>query len=211
MAKQRPCPSNTGRWFRQCLVIYRCLDKWGGGVLVHTPMPQTGLLMLRLPPELWDGIADAAHSDALSQVCRSLRRRLGSRRYVQLVCEASRAAEHVAAVVGNVRALQLAVCGLWDPTEAVAALRRAPHLHTVALENLEADMGVAGARAVAALKDLPVLQALTIDLSGNAVGTMGAEALAGLKVSSGARPPPLPLCPAPFRGVFVTGQEGNQE
>ena len=29
---QRPCPSNTRRWFRQFLVIYRCLDK-GGGVV----------------------------------------------------------------------------------------------------------------------------------------------------------------------------------
>ena len=25
------CPSNTWRWFRQFLVIYRCLDKGGGG------------------------------------------------------------------------------------------------------------------------------------------------------------------------------------
>ena len=29
--KQHPCPSNARRWFRQFLVIYRCLDKGGGG------------------------------------------------------------------------------------------------------------------------------------------------------------------------------------
>ena len=29
--KQRPCPSDTGRWSRQVLVIYRCLDKGRGG------------------------------------------------------------------------------------------------------------------------------------------------------------------------------------
>ena len=30
--KHRPRPSNTGCWFCQFLVIYRCLDKGGGGV-----------------------------------------------------------------------------------------------------------------------------------------------------------------------------------
>ena len=29
--KQQPCPSNAGRWFRQFLVIYRCLHRGGGG------------------------------------------------------------------------------------------------------------------------------------------------------------------------------------
>ena len=28
---QRPCPSNTGRWFRQFLVVYHYLDKGRGG------------------------------------------------------------------------------------------------------------------------------------------------------------------------------------
>ena len=28
--EQHPCPRNTTRWFRQFLVIYRCLDKGGG-------------------------------------------------------------------------------------------------------------------------------------------------------------------------------------
>ena len=42
--KQRPCLSNTGCWFRQFLVIYRCLDKGGrgggGGSRLHTaPTP----------------------------------------------------------------------------------------------------------------------------------------------------------------------------
>ena len=34
--KQRPCPSNTGRWFCRFLVIYRRLDKGarGGGVML---------------------------------------------------------------------------------------------------------------------------------------------------------------------------------
>ena len=31
--KQRPCPSNTRRWFHQFLVIYRCSDKAGGGAI----------------------------------------------------------------------------------------------------------------------------------------------------------------------------------
>ena len=31
MRKQHPCPSNTGRWFRQYMFIYCCLDKVGGG------------------------------------------------------------------------------------------------------------------------------------------------------------------------------------
>ena len=31
--EQHPCTSDTGRWFRQFLVIYRCLDKGGGGGL----------------------------------------------------------------------------------------------------------------------------------------------------------------------------------
>ena len=29
--KQPSCPSNTRRWLRQFLVIYRCLDRGGGG------------------------------------------------------------------------------------------------------------------------------------------------------------------------------------
>ena len=29
--QQHPCPGNTRRWCRQFLVIYRCLDKGGGG------------------------------------------------------------------------------------------------------------------------------------------------------------------------------------
>ena len=29
--KQRPCPSNTGLWYRKCLAIYRCLDTGPGG------------------------------------------------------------------------------------------------------------------------------------------------------------------------------------
>ena len=29
--RQHPCPSYTGGWFRQFLVIYRCLGKGGGG------------------------------------------------------------------------------------------------------------------------------------------------------------------------------------
>ena len=29
--KEHPCPSNAGRWFRQFLVIYRCLAAEGGG------------------------------------------------------------------------------------------------------------------------------------------------------------------------------------
>ena len=35
--KQHPCPSNNRRWFRQFLVIYRCLDKAGGGGVPQQP------------------------------------------------------------------------------------------------------------------------------------------------------------------------------
>ena len=37
--KQHPCPSNTRRWFRQFLVIYRCLDKGGGGDMCPNGVP----------------------------------------------------------------------------------------------------------------------------------------------------------------------------
>ena len=43
---RRPCPGNTRRWFRQFLVIYRCLDKGVGGLLIQvrlTPMRYNGL------------------------------------------------------------------------------------------------------------------------------------------------------------------------
>ena len=41
MRKQRPCPSNTGRWFRQILALWCCSCKGGSPLdpLPHTPPP----------------------------------------------------------------------------------------------------------------------------------------------------------------------------
>ena len=53
MAKQDLRPSNTGRWFCQLPVIYRCLDKGVGGCLAVSkgmqllPQPQKTLVSLR--------------------------------------------------------------------------------------------------------------------------------------------------------------------
>ena len=137
---QRPCIAASGR---QLLRIGCRLES------AALPLSTDPAMVLQLPPELWDSVADFAHSDLLSQVCRQLRDVLGGMRYVKLTCDSYQTVERVAGLVENVRSLQLKVrgrLGPWDPADAAAVLQTAPHLHTLALDNMETDMGVHGAQ-----------------------------------------------------------------
>ena len=65
--------------------------------------------------------------------------------------------------------------------EALAALRDAPALRTLALTLWYNHIGDYGAKALAALKAAPALESLVLDLSANTIGAAGAEALAELE------------------------------
>ena len=140
-------------------------------------------IILELPLQVWDVIADFIYADVLSQVCRRLEEVLGSRRYVKLTCRAAHSAESVASIANNVRSLQLQVKGWWDPTAAVTVLNSAPYLHTLSLGSMLYYRGVQTACALVALKDAPALHTLHLNLIGVEVGDGGAQILAALKES----------------------------
>ena len=69
-----------------------------------------------------------------------------------------------------------------DPgTQALAALHKAPSLHTLHLDLSLNQLRAAGAQALAALKATPALHTLHLDLKVNQVGTAGVQALAALR------------------------------
>ena len=137
-------------------------------------------MILQLPSEVWDIIADMVVSDLLSQVCRQLWESLGSRRYVRLICNSEQAVKRVKGVSGNLRSLQLMVRDTWNPADTIDVLRAASYLHTMVLVNGPLKMGATGAQALAGLKNAS-LHTLTLNLFDNAVGDSGAHALAALK------------------------------
>ena len=140
-------------------------------------------MVLQLPLEVWDVIADVVHSDVLSQVCQKLRELLGTHLYVKLRFTGENM-QRVLGLIGNVRSLQLDLCG--NPVgesgaQALAALKGATSLHTLSLGLCCNSVGESGARALAALKDAPSLHTLSLDLGRNSVGDTGVQALAALK------------------------------
>ena len=66
-------------------------------------------------------------------------------------------------------------------TQALAALKESPSLHTLTLDLQGNSVGDRGAQALAALKMAPALHTLTLELWGNRVGASWAQALAALK------------------------------
>ena len=64
-------------------------------------------MVLQLPLEVWNAIADFIHSESLSQVCQVLRAFLGSGRYMKVDCYEDQIAERAVKHVDNLRSLQL--------------------------------------------------------------------------------------------------------
>ena len=92
-------------------------------------------MVLQLPLEVCDVIADLVHSDVLIQVCQKLRKLLGTHRYVKLRCTGENL-QRVLGLIGNLRSLQL---GFGENSvgesgaQALAALKDAASLHTLSL------------------------------------------------------------------------------
>ena len=123
-------------------------------------------MVLQLPSEVWDVIADLVHSDVLSQVCQKLRELIGTHRYVKLRCTGENV-QRVLGLIGNVRSLQLDHGGNSvgeSGAQALAALKDAPSLHTLSLDLRGNNVGGSGAQALAALKDAPSLHTLSLNL-----------------------------------------------
>ena len=88
-----------------------------------------------LPEEVWDAIAEFLQSKSLSQVCKRLRKVLGSHRYVKIGCGAEQIVACIEGLIGNVRALHFLVTSIGDSgAQALAALKEAPLLHTLTLD-----------------------------------------------------------------------------
>ena len=153
-------------------------------------------MVLQLPLEVWDVIADLVHSDVLSQVCQKLRELIGTHRYVKLSCIGENL-QRVLGLIGNLRSLQLDWGGhsVGDSAaQALAALKDAPSLHTLSLDLCESSVGESGAQALAALKDAASLHTLSLNLGANSVGDSGAQALAALKDAASLHTLSLNLC-----------------
>ena len=153
-------------------------------------------MILQLPLEVWDVIADLVHSEVLSQVCQKLRELIGTHRYVKLRCTGENV-QRVLGLIGNVRSLQLDLYGnsVGDSAaQALAALKDASSLHTLYLDLCGNSVGDRGAQALAALKDAASLHTLSLNLRGNYVGGSGAQALAALKDAPSLHTPSLDLC-----------------
>ena len=140
-------------------------------------------MLLQLPTELLDTVADFAFSESLGQVNRRLRKRLGKWRYVSWIFDSEQATDRLAAVAENARSIELMVMGIWDPSEAVTLMASAPRLQWLSFSCMCASMGPPGAQALAQLTRSPLLQDLTLDLYGNLVGDVGAQSLAALRAA----------------------------
>ena len=163
-------------------------------------------------PDVWERITDFLECDCVSQVCLTLRQSLG-RRYVKMTWGTRRAADALA-LAKNLRILTLRVPDSTAAPRAVDLLRRAPALHTLTLDlQSTADtvaealaalkgasalhtlalalggmkLGASGARALASLKDMPAVRTMSLDIACNQVGPTGARALATLKEASALR------------------------
>ena len=177
------------------------------GTLYRRPM------LLLLPAELLDLIADWLHAEVLSRVCQRLWHSLGPRRYVKLVTSSEEAEERMAMVVGNVRSLRLKVRGLWDPKDGLAVLRRAGRLHTLALESVRIGRRDDEIQAIAAFREAPRdlppdtprrdLHTLALE-SARGSRTDGVQAIAALKDHPGLSALSLNL------GGNVVGDSGAQ-
>ena len=132
-----------------------------------------------LPEEVWDAIAEFLRSESLSQVCKRLRKVLGSHRYVKIKCGAEQIVACIEGLMENVRALNYggaSVRNIGDSgAQALAALKKAPSLHTLTLEFQHHSIADSGAQALAALKEAPSLHTLTLNLSSFLVGDLGAH------------------------------------
>ena len=141
-------------------------------------------MSLRLPPELWEQIADYLRSDSLSQVCAALWHCPG-RRYLKVLWSPARAAD-VLPIAANLRLLTLTVARAdWLPT-VVDPLRHATAMHTLILNLRRVQFGRAGAhemQSLAGLTQAPALRTLTVNLQGSKVGPEGACALAALRAA----------------------------
>ena len=141
-------------------------------------------MILRLPNDLLQAVADFAQSEALSRCCRSLRRALGACRYVKLNVDRDHSAARVALVAGNVRSLQLRLV-VWRMgggiMRSLGALRHAPVLHTLTVVFVGTCLGDEGAQAIASLRHVPALHRLSLHLWGISIGDDGAQAFAALK------------------------------
>ena len=153
-------------------------------------------IVLPLPLEVWDVIADLVHSDVLSQVCQKLRELIGTHRYVKLRCTGENV-QRVLGLIGNVRSLQLdhGANSVGDSgAQALAALKDAPSLHTLCLDLGQNSVGESGAQALVALTDAASLHSLCLNLWWNSVGESGAQALAALKDAASLHTLSLDLC-----------------
>ena len=129
-------------------------------------------MMLQLPLELWDVIADCVDLESVSQVCHRLGEILWSGRDVKLHCNADEIAERVLEHIGNLGSLQVQGVLVADSeARASAELKEALTLHTLTL-NLGSNMwGLRGIRwhtvghmPLLGLKEAPSLHTLTLDL-----------------------------------------------
>ena len=153
-------------------------------------------MILCLPPELWNTVADMAESDRVSEVCGMLRSILGTRRYMRCNFRRSRSQAFGwrggANAVENVRSVHLRVQDpgtLWDPVDLcmlmrqlLSHLKNAPLLHAMTLELGSDAMLHAEVETLLAQTNALSLHTLNIHLGGswNLEGN-GAQALAPLK------------------------------
>ena len=84
-----------------------------------------------LPKEVLDAIAEFLQSESLSQLCRRLRKVLGSHRYVKINRGAEQFVARMKILLRNLRALHFVRSVKASGVEALAALKEAPLLHTL--------------------------------------------------------------------------------
>ena len=75
-----------------------------------------------LPKEVWHVIAEFLQSESLSQVCRRLRKVLGSHRYVKINCGMEQFVACMKGLMWNVRALHFVVPPVESSANTVPAV-----------------------------------------------------------------------------------------